>query len=61
MTELDLNRQIYNQKILDYITEFLGRHPYIRFNQLMYVINGTDDFYAEEPWDTYKRIKNKLS
>lgn len=60
MTELDLYRQTYNQKILDYITEFLSRHPYIRFNQLMYIINGTADFFAEEPWETYKRIKNIL-
>ena len=60
MTELDVNRQIYNQKILDLITRFLSNHPYLRFNQLMYVINETNDYFNEEPWDTYERIKKKL-
>lgn len=60
MTELDLNRQIYNQKILDLITNFLSNNPYIRFNQLMYIINETNDYFNEEPWDTYERIKDKL-
>lgn len=60
MTELDLNRQIYNQKILDYIIEFLGKHPYMRFNQMMYIINGTNDYFNEEPWDTYERLKKAL-
>lgn len=60
MTELDINRQIYNQKILDLITKYLSKHPYIRFNQLMYIINETNDYFNEEPWDTYERIKNKL-
>lgn len=32
MTELDLNRQIYNQKILDLITNYLSKYPCIRFN-----------------------------
>jgi hypothetical protein len=59
MTEIDLNRQIYNQKILDLITNLLSKHPYIRFNQLMYIINETNDYFNEEPWDTYERIKNK--
>ena len=57
MTELDLRRQTYNQKILDRITGIVNRHPYMRFNQIMYLINGTTDFYGEEPWDTYERVK----
>lgn len=60
MRELDLRRQTYNQKILDYITGIVNRHPYMRFNQIMYLINGTTDFYAEEPWETYNRLKNML-
>lgn len=60
MTELDLRRQTYNQKILDYIMGIVNRHPYMRFNQIMYLINGTTDFYAEEPWDTYERLKKIL-
>lgn len=60
MTELDLCRQTYNQKILDHITGIVNRHPYMRFNQIMYLINGTTDFYGEEPWDTYERVKKIL-
>lgn len=60
MRELDLRRQTYNQKILDYITGIVNRHPYMRFNQIMYLINGTTDFYTEEPWETYNRLKNML-
>lgn len=60
MTELDINRQIYNQKILDIITNYLSKYSCIRFNQLMYIINETNDYFNEEPWDTYERIKNKL-
>ena len=58
--ELTLNRQIYNQKILDYIIEFLGKHPYMRFNQMMYILNKTNDYFHEEPWDTYERLKKAL-
>lgn len=61
MTELDINRQIYNQKILDLITNYLSKYSCIRFNQLMYIINETNDYFNKEPWDTYERIKNKLS
>lgn len=60
MTELDLNRQIYNQKILDLITKYLSKYPCIRFNQLIYIINGTKDYFNEEPWDTYERLKKAL-
>ncbi len=60
MTELDLNRQIYNQKILDLITNYLSKYPCIRFNQLMYIINETNDYFNEEPWDTYERLKKAL-
>lgn len=60
LDELTLNRQIYNQKILDYIIEFLGKHPYMRFNQMMYIINGTKDYFNEKPWDTYERLKKAL-
>jgi hypothetical protein len=57
MTELDINRQIYNQKILDLITKYLSKYPCIRFNQLMYIINETNDYFNEEQ-DYYLKVKN---
>ena len=60
MTELDFKRQLYNKKILDLITKFLSDHPYLRFNQLIYIINETNDYFNEEPQVTLQRIKEKL-
>jgi hypothetical protein len=32
----------------------------MRFNQMMYIINETKDYFNEEPWDTYERLKKAL-
>ena len=57
--ELTLNRQIYNQKILDLISETLVKHPDTRFGQCVYLYKN-NDYFHEEPWDTYERLKKAL-
>ena len=57
--ELLEKRQEYNQLIIDYIN-FKLNDSQIRFNQLMYIINETKDYFYEEPWETWERIKRKF-
>jgi hypothetical protein len=58
--ELLEKREKYNQLIIDYINYKLNNSQ-IRFNQLMYIINETKDYFNEEPWETWERIKGKFN
>lgn len=50
----------YNNKIIELISNFLNNHNDIRFNQLMYILNNTVDYFNEEPQITYKRFLDTL-
>lgn len=57
--KLKENRSINNKLILDILYNQLESGD-LRFNQLMYIINETNDYFNEEPHITLKRIKEKL-
>ena len=52
-------RQTYNNKILNIIKLYLEKYPDIRFVQALYNLNilNNNDYYNEEPYRTYNRIK----
>jgi hypothetical protein len=58
--KLKENRSINNKLILDILYNQLESGD-LRFNQLMYIINETNDYFNEEPHITLKRIKEKLN
>lgn len=58
--KLKENRSINNKLILDILHNQLESGD-LRFNQLMYIINETNDYFNEEPHITLKRIKEKLN
>jgi hypothetical protein len=58
--KLKENRELYNKLILNKLQGILDKNPDLRFNQLMHIINGQDDYFNEEPWVTYKRINEKF-
>ena len=58
--KLKVERKEYNNKIIELISNFLDTHNDIRFNQLMYILNNTVDYFNEEPKITYKRFLNTL-
>lgn len=60
MDNLKANRELYNNKILDLLSGFLKENPDIRFNQLMFILNGTSDHFNEEPEITFNRFSKKL-
>ena len=53
------NRKKYNQEIIDILSKELESGD-LRFNQLIYIINETNDYFNEEPQITLQRIKEKL-
>lgn len=57
--KLKENRSINNKLILDILSKELESGD-LRFNQLIYIINETNDYFNEEPHITLKRIKEKL-
>lgn len=58
--ELFFKRRKYNNEILDRISLILN-NTNLRFNQLMYIINEQEDYFNEEPWETLKRIDERLN
>ena len=50
-------RFYYNLKILKFLAEFLGKNPYLRFCQLIDILNKNKNYYFEEPEDTLKRYE----
>lgn len=58
--KLKENRSINNKLILDILHNQLESGD-LRFNQLIYIINETNDYFNEEPHITLKRIKEKLN
>ena len=57
--KLKENRKKYNQEIIDILSKELESGD-LRFNQLIYIINETNDYFNEEPQVTLQRIKEKL-
>lgn len=57
--KLKERRTEYNKLVVEKINKILENSD-LRFNQLMYIINGTDDHFNEEPWVTLKRIDEKF-
>lgn len=59
------SRPEFNKKIIELLERVLVDGELtdcraLRFNQLMYILNGTEDFFNEEPTDTYRRFKKTL-
>lgn len=61
MNNITFDRIKYNSAIIKLIENYLSKYPDLRFNQLMYILNGTDDFFNEEPKQTYSRFYKKLN
>lgn len=53
-------RKIYNFKIIMLLIKQLFKEPHLRFNQLIFILNKTDDYFSEEPQETYNRFKKIL-
>lgn len=53
-------REKYNDKILYELTNILNENPTLRFNQIMFILNETNDYFNEEPKITYERLKQKF-
>lgn len=49
-----------NHECLEFISNELKKNPDLRFNQLMYILNGTDDWFNEEPSKTLSRWKKLM-
>lgn len=55
-------RFLDNELILQLLDEYLrGAGRELRFNQLMYILNGTEDYFNEEPAETLARFSAKLN
>lgn len=59
--DFDAKRHHDNELILQLLGEYLrGEGRGLRFNQLMYILNGTEDYFHEEPAETLARFRAKL-
>lgn len=57
----DAKRCHDNELILQLLAEHLrGEGRELRFNQLMYLLNGTKDYFYEEPAETLVRFRVTL-
>jgi hypothetical protein len=52
------NRQEYNIKIIEAISEIITEYPQLRFGQILSILRCDGDMFNEEPEDTYKKIEN---
>lgn len=60
--DFDTKRFLDNELILQLLDEYLrGSGRELRFNQLMYILNGTEDYFNEEPAETLARFSAKLN
>lgn len=60
--DFDAKRHQDNELILQLLDEYLrGAGRELRFNQLMYILNGTEDYFNEEPAETLARFSAKLN
>lgn len=60
--DFDTKRCHANEQILQLLGEYLrGEGRELRFNQLMYILNGTEDYFHEEPEETLVRFRAKLN
>jgi hypothetical protein len=59
--QLIRQRETYNEKILNELCKILNENPELRFNQIMYILNETNDYFNEEPKITYERLVNKFN
>lgn len=55
--KLKNKRKEYNERVINEIKTILECSD-LRFNQLMFLINGTEDYFNEEPWKTLERIED---
>lgn len=54
-------RQHNNEQILQLLSEYLrGEGRELRFNQLMFILNQTQDYFYEEPEETLRRFRATL-
>lgn len=60
--DFDAKRCHDNELILQLLGEYLrGEGRELRFNQLMYILNGTEDHFYEEPSETLARFRAILN
>ena len=52
-------RYYYNLKILKFLEEFFVENQYLRFCQLIDILNKNKNYYFEEPEDTLKRYEER--
>lgn len=56
-----MDRLSNNLKCLNFLKEILEDNPGIRIEQLLHLLDGTDDWFYEEPTKTLKRWKDTFS
>lgn len=60
--DFDEKRCHDNELVLQLLGEYLkGEGRGLRFNQLMYLLNGTEDYFHEEPAETLVRFRDTLT
>ena len=57
--EFDKKRVEYNKKIHELISNVIINHPYLRYNQIMTILECDQSKFYEEPWETYERLLTK--
>lgn len=61
-SDFEAKRHHDNELILQLLGEYLrGDGRDLRFNQLMYILNSTEDYFHEEPAETLARFSAKLN
>ena len=60
----DKKRETYNKKIIQEITKYLEKYPYMRFGQALYalriLIPQEEDIFYEEPDITHERMRKEI-
>lgn len=60
--DFEAKRHHDNELILQMLGEYLrGEGRALRFNQLMYILNGTEDYFHEKPEVTLARFRARLN
>lgn len=58
--QYDRTRETYNKMIIALLNEYLQKNPQIRFWQALLNLSEVPIDFYEEPWETYKKIKENL-
>ncbi len=55
-----MNRLTSNLKIVEYLEQIVKENPNLRLEQILYILDGDNDYFYEEPEKTLKRWKGSI-